>query len=116
MDSHFIRKRNKPQASPLLVFGVGLTFGNFVGGWLADRWPTRSMFGIFLALAAVEAAMQVTGSHPAAAVITVFLWGVATFATVPGLQTRVLDQAKEAPALAVRGQPAAGDCHPAPSH
>lgn len=84
----------------LLVFGVGLTFGNFVGGWLADRWPTRSMFGILLALAAVEAAMQVTVSHPAAAVITVFLWGVATFATVPGLQTRVLDQAKEAPALA----------------
>jgi MFS transporter, DHA1 family, inner membrane transport protein len=30
----------------------------------------------------------------------VLLWGVATFATVPGLQTRVLDQAKEAPALA----------------
>ena len=52
------------------------------------------------ALAAVEATLRVTASHPVAAVITVFLWGVATFATVPGLQTRVLEQGKEAPAIA----------------
>lgn len=87
-------------SATLLVFGLGLTFGNTIGGWLADRWPTRSMFGILLALAAVEATLRVTASHPVAAVITVFLWGVATFATVPGLQTRVLEQGKEAPAIA----------------
>jgi MFS transporter, DHA1 family, inner membrane transport protein len=84
----------------LLVFGAGLTCGNMLGGWLADRWPTRSMFGILLALAATEAAMPLAASHPVATVVTVFLWGVTTFATVPGLQSRVLDQAKEAPALA----------------
>jgi DHA1 family inner membrane transport protein len=87
-------------SATLLVFGLGLTFGNMIGGWLADRWLTRSMFGILLALAAVEAALRVTASHPVAAVITVFLWGVATFATVPGLQTRVLEQGQEAPAIA----------------
>lgn len=84
----------------LLVFGIGLTFGNMIGGWLADRWPTGSMFGILLVLGSVEAALHWTASHPVAAVITVFLWGVATFATVPGLQARVLDQGKEAPAIA----------------
>lgn len=84
----------------LLVFGLGLTAGNMIGGRLADRWPTRSMFAILLALAGVEALLRLTAAHPVAAVVTVFLWGVATFATVPGLQTRVLDRAKEAPGLA----------------
>jgi len=32
-------------------------------------------------------------------VLTVFVWGVAAFATVPGLQMRVVDQARESPTL-----------------
>ncbi len=32
--------------------------------------------------------------------LTVFVWGVAAFATVPGLQMRVVDQARESPMLA----------------
>jgi DHA1 family inner membrane transport protein len=84
----------------LVVFGVGLTLGNLLGGWLSDRWPARSMVGILLVLAGVEVALSLTASNPAAVVFTIFLWGVAAFATVPGLQARVLDEAREAPALA----------------
>ena len=84
----------------LIVFGVGLTLGNIVGGWLSDRWPVRSMFAILLALAVVEVALSRAASHPVAVVPAIFLWGVAAFATVPGLQARVLDEAAEAPALA----------------
>lgn len=84
----------------LVVFGVGLTLGNAFGGWLSDRWPMRSMFAILLVLAAVEVALSFAASHPIAVLPVIFLWGVAAFATVPGLQTRVLDEAADAPALA----------------
>lgn len=84
----------------LLVFGVGLTLGNVAGGWLSDRWPVRSLFGILLALAAIEVALSQAAPHPLAVVPVVFLWGVAAFATVPGLQARVLDEAPQAQAFA----------------
>ena len=35
-----------------------------------------------------------------AAVVTIFVWGIAAFATVPPLQTRVVEKAKHAPNLA----------------
>ncbi len=84
----------------LFLFGIGLTLGNTLGGRLADWKPTESMLGILIALALVEALLSVTIVHPAAAVLTVFVWGVAAFATVPGLQMRVVDQARESPTLA----------------
>lgn len=84
----------------LVVFGIGLTLGNVFGGWLSDRWPVRSLFAILLALAAVEAALSIAVVQPLAVLPAIFCWGVAAFATVPGLQTRVLDEAPPAAALA----------------
>jgi DHA1 family inner membrane transport protein len=42
----------------------------------------------------------VTMYSPIAAAITIFAWGVATFAIVPPLQMRVMEAASEAPNLA----------------
>jgi MFS transporter, DHA1 family, inner membrane transport protein len=84
----------------LFLFGLGLTLGNMLGGRLADWKPRESMLGILIALALVEALLSVTIVQPTAAVLTVFVWGVAAFATVPGLQMRVVDQASESPTLA----------------
>ncbi len=84
----------------LFLFGLGLTLGNTLGGRLADWKPRASMLGILVALALVEALLSVTIVQPTAAVLTVFVWGVAAFATVPGLQMRVVDQARESPTLA----------------
>ena len=84
----------------LFLFGLGLTLGNTLGGRLADWKPRQSMLGILIALALVEALLSVTIVHPTAAVVTVFVWGVAAFATVPGLQMRVVDLAGESPTLA----------------
>ena len=84
----------------LFLFGLGLTLGNTLGGRLADWKPRESMLGILIALALVEALLSVTIAQPTAAVITIFAWGVAAFATVPGLQMRVVDQARESPTLA----------------
>ncbi len=84
----------------LLLFGLGLTLGNLLGGWAADRWPVRSMFAILSALAMVEIALHVGLRAPAVVVGCLVLWGMAAFATAPGLQSRVLGEASDAPALA----------------
>ncbi|QPF76367.1 MFS transporter [Roseateles sp. DAIF2] len=84
----------------LCLFGLGLTLGNVLGGRLADRWPRGSMLGILAALAAVEALLALTATRPLPAIATVFAWGIAAFATVPGLQMRVLERAGAAPTLA----------------
>lgn len=84
----------------LVVFGAGLTLGNAVGGRLADRALMPSLMGILVVLALVMAAFARTSHTPVLAVLTVFIWGVAAFATVPPLQMRVVEKARHAPHLA----------------
>ena len=84
----------------LVLFGVGLTLGNMLGGKLADRALMRSLMGILAALAVVMAIFTKTSHASVPAAITVFVWGVAAFATVPPLQMRVVAKASAAPNLA----------------
>lgn len=80
----------------LLLFGGGMIVGNLVGGKLADRWPTRSLVGTLLALAAVLLAMRFALHSAVAMPVFVGLLGVAAFATVSPLQLRVLRKAEGA--------------------
>ena len=84
----------------LFIFGIGLTIGNTIGGHLADKALMPSLIGILAVLAAVMAVFAVTMHFPIAAIATIFVWGVASFATVPALQTRVVEKARHAPNLA----------------
>jgi len=84
----------------LLLFGLGLTVGNLLGGWAADRWPAGSLLAILAALAAIEVALHVVLPWRPLVVGGVVMWGMAAFATAPGLQSRVLGEAADAPALA----------------
>ena len=84
----------------LLLFGLGLTVGNLLGGWAADRWPRSSMFVILATLATVELALHLALRSQPLVVACLLLWGIAAFATAPGLQSRVLGEAPDAPALA----------------
>ena len=84
----------------LLLFGVGLTVGNLLGGRLADRQPLRMLMAIFFLLALVLAAFTFTSAHWGPALLTLFVWGVISFAAVPALQIRVMDAAHNAPNLA----------------
>jgi DHA1 family inner membrane transport protein len=84
----------------LVLFGVGITIGNMVGGRLADRALMPSLIGILVSLAATLALLGVLVESQVAALILVFLLGVAAFGTVPGLQLHMLNAAREAPALA----------------
>ena len=84
----------------LVVYGVGLTVGNALGGRFADRNLTRTLVVVLVALVALLALFAWTMRRPVPAVATIFAWGVATFALVPPLQARVMAVAKEAPSLA----------------
>jgi MFS transporter, DHA1 family, inner membrane transport protein len=84
----------------LVLFGIGLTVGNALGGRLADRALMPSLMGILVALALVMAVFARTSHSQVAAAVTVFVWGIAAFATVPPLQMRVVEKATAAPNLA----------------
>jgi DHA1 family inner membrane transport protein len=84
----------------LFVIGVGLTVGINVGGKLADRGLMRALIGMLVVLAALSALFAVASHNMITAVVVIFLWGMAAFATIPPLQTRALDAAKEAPNIA----------------
>ncbi|MCK8785722.1 MFS transporter [Roseomonas sp. NAR14] len=84
----------------LLLFGVGLTVGNLIGGRMADWRLMPSVIGLFVALAAVLAGFSVTAARATPALLTLFAWGALAFALVSPLQIRVVNEARDAPNLA----------------
>jgi DHA1 family inner membrane transport protein len=84
----------------LVVYGLGLTLGNWLGGVFADRSIDRTLIVSLTALAATLLVFAFTMASPLAAPLTIFVWGVATFAIVPPLQMRVMEAASDAPNLA----------------
>jgi DHA1 family inner membrane transport protein len=83
----------------LVVFGLGLTFGNLVGGRLADWKLMPSLIALFFGIAGLLALFTVTVSTPATAIATLIIWGIAGFAVVAPLQMHVVAEAKGAPNL-----------------
>ncbi|MDF7786265.1 MFS transporter [Pantoea stewartii] len=83
----------------LFLIGAGLTAGNILGGKLADRNVALSLTGSFLLIALFSLLFSWTSHALWLAEITLFLWAMATFATVPGLQINVVRHGKEAPNL-----------------
>jgi DHA1 family inner membrane transport protein len=84
----------------LVVYGVGLTIGNALGGRFSDKALTPTLIVVLASLTALLLLFALTMRWPWPAIATVFAWGVATFALVPALQTRVMGVAKDAPNLA----------------
>jgi DHA1 family inner membrane transport protein len=84
----------------LVVFGVGLTVGNLVGGRLGDWRLMPSVIAIFILLIGVLCGFTVTDRATWLALPTLFVWGALTFALVSPLQMRVMNEASGAPNLA----------------
>ncbi|WP_439689046.1 MFS transporter [Curtobacterium sp. SP.BCp] len=84
----------------LVVFGVGLFVGNFVGGKLAARSIDGTLLVVLSALTVVLALFALVATSPALTVVALVLMGAFGFATVPALQTRVMQHADHAPTLA----------------
>jgi DHA1 family inner membrane transport protein len=84
----------------LLLFGVGLTFGNLLGGRLGDWRLMPSVIAIFLFLIVVLGVLTITSHIAWLAGTTIFVWGVLAFALVSPLQMQVVNEASGAPNLA----------------
>lgn len=84
----------------LALFGVGMTLGNVVGGWAADRTLRPSLCASFVLLTTVLVAFAWTAHVKWAAAVTVMLVGFFGFAIVPAVQALVMRHAQNAPTLA----------------
>ncbi|MBM0123831.1 MFS transporter [Pimelobacter simplex] len=84
----------------LVLFGVGLFVGNVAGGRAADRDLVRTLLVVLAALTVVLAAFALTAGSKPLTVLALLLMGGVGFATVPGLQMRVMHYASAAPTLA----------------
>ncbi|MFF2482796.1 MFS transporter [Paenibacillus sp. NPDC058071] len=83
----------------LVIFGVGVTVGNIIGGRLADWKPLPYLTVNYAALAIILAVLTVMLSNPILGVVTIFIWGIAAFAIMPGIQLRTMTLAGDAPML-----------------
>ena len=84
----------------LIVFGVGMTIGNFAGGRLADWSVRRSMYVFFAILAAALVLLGFTASIPAGLAAGVFLVGASSAALSPTIQARLMDVARDSKSIA----------------
>ncbi|MFC0676010.1 MFS transporter [Brachybacterium hainanense] len=84
----------------LIVFGAGLFVGNLAGGRAADRNLIRSLTVIITALAIILVVFALTATSQVATIASLALMGGFGFATVPGLQMRIMTFASAAPTLA----------------
>jgi len=84
----------------LVLYGVGLAVGNVLGGRYADRTLYGTLIVSLIAVILLLVIFTVTMSSSVIAVPLIFLWGIASFAVVPPLQSLVVQEASEAPNLA----------------
>ncbi|MFJ6619814.1 MFS transporter [Kitasatospora sp. NPDC091335] len=84
----------------LALFGVGMTIGNVLGGFAADRALRPTVCAAFVLLSATLALFAVSAHTRWSAAVTVVLIGLFGFAIVPAVQTLVLQKARSAPTLA----------------
>ena len=84
----------------LLVFGVGMTAGSFIGGRLADWNLPATILGTLAAVGVVLALLPLLAPYAIATYVLFFVWGLVGFAMAPALQMRVMQAAGDAPTAA----------------
>ncbi len=84
----------------LIIFGVGLFIGNLAGGRAADRNLGATLIFLLIVLTVTLVGFALTATNQVATVVGLGLMGGIGFATVPGLQMRIMNHASDAPTLA----------------
>ncbi|MGL5865394.1 MAG: MFS transporter [Dermatophilaceae bacterium] len=84
----------------LVLFGSGLFVGNLVGGRVADRNLDSALLVLLSLLTVVLLGFTAVVGSPWGAGLGLFALGAVGFASVPGMQMRVLHFASTAPTLA----------------
>ncbi len=87
-------------AGLLILFGVGLMVGNFIGGKLGDKKLIPALFISLSSLAFILFIFTFTAHSKIGAVITLFIFGIFGFTVVSPLQLQAVEEAREAPSLA----------------
>lgn len=84
----------------LVAMGIAATIGLNIGGKLAD-WkllPTIALSLVCMAILSAIFACNMQFTIPA--LVTIFIWGIASFAVGPGLQTNAMQRAGDSPLMA----------------
>jgi len=87
-------------ALTLLLFGVGITIGNLLGGALSDWRPMAFLVGSLVALIGALIALYFAEPYAVPCIALILVWGAIQFGAGAPLQSRIVDQASEAPNLA----------------
>ncbi len=92
----------RPEIVPiaLVVTGVGMTIGNFLGGRLADSGALRAVFISFGMLVVALLVLALTASSTPGLFVGLFGVGVAAASLSPAIQTRLMDVAGDSQTLA----------------
>ncbi len=84
----------------LLIAGVGMTFGSWLGGKFADISVDKTIIGSLIINAIMLGAFALFMSNIYVSGLIIFVWGAASFALIPPIQVRVMSAASRAPSLA----------------
>lgn len=100
-----------PAALPVLLamMGVGMTVGNLVGGWLADRSRLWTIFGALVWNAAALSAFYYASANLWTVALDLFAIGCG-IAVCPAVQTRLMDVAGDAQTVAAALNHSAFNC------
>ena len=84
----------------LVVFGLGMTIGNVVGGRLADKHVMKTLFGCFAVFLVSLIGFALTAGSVVGLIVFAFLVAAAASALSPAIQTRLMDVAGDSQTMA----------------
>lgn len=90
-----------PEVVPWILasVGIGMTIGNFSGGWAADRDVRSSTYASFAVMLAGLVILALFSAGTLGLIVGVVVVGIGASALGPTLQTRLMDVGKEGPTL-----------------
>ncbi len=84
----------------LLIAGVGMTLGSWLGGKFADISIDRTIIGSLIINVIMLGAFALFMSNIYVSGVIIFVWGAVSFALIPPIQVRIMSAASGAPSLA----------------
>lgn len=90
----------------LVIFGVGITIGNLLGGWLSDRRQMPVILGGMTLLILTFLLMPTAVPYRVPAIVAVFIWGLIHFAAAAPFQARIVEKAQSPNLASVLNQSA----------
>ncbi|WP_085476239.1 MFS transporter [Rathayibacter oskolensis] len=84
----------------LVVIGLGMTLGNLVGGWAADKNVKRALLVLFAGVGVSLIGLALTATTLAGLLVFTFLAAGFSAGASPAIQTRLMDVARDSQTIA----------------